>query len=61
MAGYWCAEHAPRSVRICHHLHGGLGMDVTYPLHRFSSLVADLARFLGGADYRLERQACFST
>ena len=60
VAGYWCAEHAPRSVRICHHLHGGLGMDVTYPLHRFSSLVSDLTRFLGGAEYRLERQACSS-
>jgi 3-oxo-4-pregnene-20-carboxyl-CoA dehydrogenase alpha subunit len=60
VAGYWCAEHAPRSVRICHHLHGGLGMDVTYPLHRFSSLVSDLVRFLGGAGYRLERQACSS-
>ena len=61
VAGYWCAEQAPRSVRICHHLHGGLGMDVTYPLPRFSSLVADLVRFLGGAEYRLERQACSST
>ena len=58
VAGYWCAEQAPRSVRICHHLHGGLGMDVSYPLHRFSSLVADLVRFLGGAEYRLERLAC---
>jgi hypothetical protein len=49
VAGYWCAEQAPRSVRQCHHLHGGIGMDATYPLHRFSSLVADLTRFLGGA------------
>jgi len=46
VAGCWCAEQAPRSVRLCHHLHGGIGMDVTYPLHRFSSLVADLTRFL---------------
>jgi len=61
VAGYWCAEQAPRSVRTCHHLHGGLGMDVTYPLHRFSSLVADLVRYLGGAEYRLERHACSST
>ena len=59
VAGFWCAEQAPRSVRLCHHLHGGLGMDVTYPLHRFSSLVADLVRYLGGADYRLDR--CSST
>jgi alkylation response protein AidB-like acyl-CoA dehydrogenase len=58
VAGYWCAEQATRTVRICHHLHGGLGMDVTYPLHRFSCLVADLVRFLGGAEYRLERLAC---
>jgi hypothetical protein len=61
VAGYWCAEQAPRSVRTCHHLHGGLGMDVSYPLHRFSSLVADLVRFLGGAEYRLERLACSVT
>jgi 3-oxo-4-pregnene-20-carboxyl-CoA dehydrogenase alpha subunit len=61
VAAYWCAEQAPRAVRICHHLHGGLGMDVTYPLHRFSSLVADLVRYLGGAEYRLERMACSST
>jgi 3-oxo-4-pregnene-20-carboxyl-CoA dehydrogenase alpha subunit len=61
VAGYWCAEQAPRSVRTCHHLHGGLGMDVTYPLPRFSSLVADLVRYLGGAEYRLERLACSST
>jgi alkylation response protein AidB-like acyl-CoA dehydrogenase len=46
VAGYWCAEQAPRSVRLCHHLHGGIGMDVTYPLRRFSSLVADLTRYL---------------
>jgi hypothetical protein len=46
VAGSWCAEQAPRTVRLCHHLHGGIGMDMTYPLHRFSSLIADLTRFL---------------
>jgi len=46
VAGSWCAEQAPRTVRLCHHLHGGIGMDATYPLHRFSSLIADLTRFL---------------
>ena len=55
VAGYWCAEQASQAVRHCHHLHGGLGMDVTYPLHRFSALVADLTRYLGGAEYRLEQ------
>jgi 3-oxo-4-pregnene-20-carboxyl-CoA dehydrogenase alpha subunit len=55
VAGYWLAEHAPTALRTCHHLHGGIGMDVTYPLHRYSSLVKDLVRFVGGADYRLGR------
>jgi 3-oxo-4-pregnene-20-carboxyl-CoA dehydrogenase alpha subunit len=57
VAGYWCAQQASQAVRRCHHLHGGLGMDVTYPLHRFSALVMDLTRYLGGAEYQLERNA----
>jgi alkylation response protein AidB-like acyl-CoA dehydrogenase len=61
VAGYWAADQAPRTVRICHHLHGGTGMDVAYPLHRHSALISDLVRFLGGAAYRLERLACSST
>lgn len=61
VAGLWCAEQSPPAVRTCHHLHGGTGMDVTYPLHRFSALISDLVRFLGGAEYQLERQACSLT
>ena len=57
VAGYWLAEHAPAALRACHHLHGGLGMDVSYPLHRYSALVKDLGRFAGGADYRLDALA----
>ncbi len=55
VAAYWLAEHAPAALRACHHLHGGIGMDVSYPLHRYSSLVKDLARFVGGVDYRLDQ------
>ena len=58
VAAWWCTEESPPAVRTCHHLHGGTGMDVTYPLHRLSALVSDLVRFLGGTEYRLERQAC---
>ncbi len=61
VAGYWCAQQATQAVRRCHHLHGGLGMDVTYPLHRFSALIADLTRYLGGAEYRLERTVAEGT
>jgi alkylation response protein AidB-like acyl-CoA dehydrogenase len=55
VAAYWLAAQAPAALRTCHHLHGGIGMDVTYPLPRYSSLVKDLVRFVGGAEYRLDR------
>ena len=55
IAAYWLAEEAPAALRTCHHLHGGTGMDVSYPLHRYSALVRDLVRLVGGADYRLGR------
>jgi 3-oxo-4-pregnene-20-carboxyl-CoA dehydrogenase alpha subunit len=55
VAAYWLAEHGPRAMRTCHHLHGGLGMDITYPLPRYSALLTDLVAFVGGADDRLER------
>ena len=57
VAGYWLAEHGPPAVRTCHHLHGGLGMDVTYPLPRYSALVTDLVGFIGGAEFRLDALA----
>lgn len=57
VAAYWLASRAPAALLTCHHLHGGMGMDVTYPLPRFSGLVKDLVRLTGGADYRLDRLA----
>src|SRR6266702_426483 len=55
VAAYWLAEEAPAAMRACHHLHGGTGMDVSYPLHRYSALAKDLVSLVGGADYRLGR------
>ncbi|SFW89739.1 acyl-CoA dehydrogenase family protein [Amycolatopsis australiensis] len=55
VAAYWLAEQAPKALATCHHLHGGVGVDETYPLHRFSSAVKDLGRALGGAAHRLGR------
>ena len=57
VAAYWLADQAPGALRTCHHLHGGTGMDVAYPLHRYSALVKDLVRLVGGADHRLDRLA----
>jgi alkylation response protein AidB-like acyl-CoA dehydrogenase len=54
VAAYWLADQATAALRTCHHLHGGIGMDVSYPLHRYSSLVKDLSRSVGGADHRLD-------
>jgi alkylation response protein AidB-like acyl-CoA dehydrogenase len=53
VAAYWLAEEAPRALATCHHLHGGLGLDITYALHRFSSAIKDLSRFVGGSVFRL--------
>ena len=61
VAAYWLADRAPEAMLTCHHLHGGMGMDVTYPLPRYSGLVKDLVRMVGGADYRLDRLAEGST
>jgi alkylation response protein AidB-like acyl-CoA dehydrogenase len=55
VAAYWFAEQAPVALATCHHLHGGVGVDETYPLHRYSSMVKDLGRALGGAAHRLGR------
>jgi alkylation response protein AidB-like acyl-CoA dehydrogenase len=53
VAAYWLAAEVPAAMRACHHLHGGTGMDVSYPLHRYSALAKDLVSLVGGADYRL--------
>ena len=52
--GYWITSQAPPVMQICHHLHGGMGMDITYPMHRYYSTIKDLTRLLGGPSYRLD-------
>ncbi|HEX6353657.1 acyl-CoA dehydrogenase family protein [Actinophytocola sp.] len=53
VAAYWLAEEAMPALHTCHHLHGGVGVDVSYPLHRFYSAIKDLVRQLGGVERRL--------
>jgi hypothetical protein len=57
IAAYWLAAEVPPALQACHHLHGGLGVDITYPLHRFYAHAKDLARLVGGAEHRLDRIA----
>lgn len=52
--GYWVTSQAPPVMQTCHHLHGGMGMDVTYPMHRYYSTIKDLTRLLGGPSHRLD-------
>ncbi|HEX6340643.1 acyl-CoA dehydrogenase family protein [Umezawaea sp.] len=53
-AAHWLAGEALVAVHTCHHLHGGLGVDITHPMHRFYGLAKDLTRFVGGAEHRLD-------
>jgi len=52
--GYWITSQAPPVMQLCHHLHGGMGMDITYPMHRYYSSIKDLTRLLGGPSHRLD-------
>jgi 3-oxo-4-pregnene-20-carboxyl-CoA dehydrogenase alpha subunit len=54
VAGYWLGRDAVAAMRTCHHLHGGTGLDASYPLHRYSAQLADLARLTGGGEGRLD-------
>ncbi|MEV0357283.1 acyl-CoA dehydrogenase family protein [Nocardia sp. NPDC050697] len=60
---YTVASELPAAMQKCHHLHGGLGVDITHPMHRYYSQAKDLARWLGGASFRLDRLGarCTST
>ncbi|BCI55409.1 acyl-CoA dehydrogenase [Mycolicibacterium litorale] len=52
--GYWLTSQAPPVMQTCHHLHGGMGMDITYPMNRYYSTIKDLSRLLGGPSHRLD-------
>ncbi|MEZ0363001.1 acyl-CoA dehydrogenase family protein [Mycobacterium sp. pUA109] len=52
--GYWVTSQAPPVMQICHHLHGGMGMDIDYPMDRYFSSIKDLTRLLGGPSHRLD-------
>ena len=43
-----------RALYTCQHLHGGLGLDVTYPLHRYFALGKHCAHLLGGQEAWLD-------
>jgi alkylation response protein AidB-like acyl-CoA dehydrogenase len=54
VATYW-ATRAREAIQTCHHLHGGMGLDITYALPRYSAWASDIAAALGGTEGALER------
>ncbi len=53
VAAYWFCAHGPAALQTCHHLHGGVGVDETYPMHRYFARAKDTARLLGGVEAAL--------
>lgn len=48
-AAWWAADGGQRCVHLTQHLHGGMGADVTYPVHRFFLWAKQIELQLGGA------------
>jgi alkylation response protein AidB-like acyl-CoA dehydrogenase len=55
VAKWWAAEGGQRVVHITQHLHGGMGADVDYPVHRYFLWGKQIENTLGGASAQLAR------
>jgi len=54
-AKFWAADGAQRVVHAAQHLHGGIGVDLDYPIHRYFRWAKVLELTLGGATPSLQR------
>ncbi len=54
-AKFWAAEAGHRVAHTAVHVHGGLGIDVSYPVHRYFTAAAHYEFALGGATAQLRR------
>jgi alkylation response protein AidB-like acyl-CoA dehydrogenase len=55
VAKAWAAEGGQRVAATAQHLHGGIGVDVEYPLHRYTLWAKDLELRLGSGTRHLAR------
>jgi len=55
LAKYWVAEAGARVVAAAQHLHGGMGVDRDYPVHRYYLWAKQLELDLGGTTEQLRR------
>jgi alkylation response protein AidB-like acyl-CoA dehydrogenase len=53
VAKFWAADGGQRIVHAAQHLHGGIGVDRDYPLHRYFLWAKELELTLGGATPQL--------
>jgi 3-oxocholest-4-en-26-oyl-CoA dehydrogenase beta subunit len=54
-AKFWAAEGGQRVMAAAHHIHGGVGVDRDYPLHRYYLMAKQLELSLGSATPSLLR------
>ncbi|MDB4969533.1 MAG: acyl-CoA dehydrogenase [Myxococcales bacterium] len=54
-AAWWAAEAGARVALAAQHLHGGMGFDRAYPLHRYFLIAKRVELELGGANRQLAR------
>jgi 3-oxocholest-4-en-26-oyl-CoA dehydrogenase beta subunit len=55
IAKFWAAEAGARVVASAQQVHGGMGIDVTYPLHRYFLWAKQIELSLGSASQQLAR------
>jgi alkylation response protein AidB-like acyl-CoA dehydrogenase len=55
IAKYWAADAGQRVVVAAQHLHGGIGVDVDYPLHRHFLWAKHIELVLGSAPVQLAK------
>ncbi|GAA3146652.1 acyl-CoA dehydrogenase family protein [Planomonospora alba] len=53
IAAWWACDAGPRVLHAAQHLHGGLGTDLDYPLHRYFLAGKRNELILGGSSARL--------
>ncbi|GIH24823.1 acyl-CoA dehydrogenase [Acrocarpospora phusangensis] len=54
IAALHTTDSALRALYTCQHLHGGIGLDVSYPLHRYFAWGKHAAHQLGGVEAQLD-------
>ena len=55
IAKYWASEGGQKVVHLCQHLHGGMGSDIDYPIHRYFLWGVQFETTLGAGSAQLSR------